>query len=719
MYDFADIKDKWESCKTEYEQQYTACTEDWRFVHGEGQWDDAATHVRKGRPTLVLNQMLPYVNQVVNDIRQSNIAIRVSPVDDGADIETAEVFSGIIRNIERQSSANVAYATAAMNAVGAGIGWIQVTTDYASPISFDQEIRIERVLDFTSVYIDPASKELDGSDAEYAFIKRILSTSEFEAKYPDADPISFDEDYTLEDEICIVEYFSREYEKDKIYLIQLIDGSVNTITQEQMDSLEEAQGTPNEVVFEIIDERDTQIPYIKHCIYSGDEEPLEESDFPSKYIPIVPVIGNEVYIDDKREFHSLIRQARDAQKMYNYLESANAEAMALQPKAPFIGPKGSFNTYARKWANANTENYMFLEYDIVHDENGQRAEPPQRSPSIQGSAALMQSAQVARSNIRFAIGMPQANMGEAAGEISGIAVRNRQIEGDNATFHISANLAASITQLGRILIDMIPRLYTRPKIARILGEDGTEKNVPINQPYIKQGGEMVPAKGVVNYDGIYELGAGNYDVVADVGASYSSKRQEAADKLINLISARPEIADVSADLLFEALDVPMGKEIAARIRANMPAEMLGDDPMAEKLKMASQAMSQLQERLTMYEAALEEKQKNTEFDKSMKMQEMQMKNEELRLDAQKTQADIQKTMAEIEKMRAETTGFRMDAVSALGNAVQGIAAQVEDMGQAMNIMFDAFEGEEPEEVEGVDVVTEAPLEAAGMSEEDV
>lgn len=703
MFDKEDILEKWEACKSVYDEQYNQCEEDWDFLHGEGQWDNLVQARRKksGRPCLVLNQLLPYANQVVNDIRQANIAIRVSPVDDSGDIDTAEVFQGIIRNIERQSSAEMAYATAAKNAIGAGIGWIRVTTEYASPMSFDQEIYIERVLDFTSVYLDPASQELDGSDAEYAFIRRDISKSEFESLYPDAEPVSFEDGSTKEDEVCIVEYFARYYEEEKIYQIQLIDGSLQVVNQEQMNVLEEAQGTETEVVFKIVDERKTQIPYIKHCVYSGHDEPLEEEDFPCQYIPIVPVIGCEVFINEKREFHSLIRQAKDAQKIYNLLESDNIEYMDLQPKTPWVGAVGSFSNSPHKWANANKENYAFLEYDIVFDENGQRVEPPQRTPPIQGSQALMQSALSARDNIRYAIGIPPANMGERGTEVSGIAIRNRQIEGDNAVYHFSANLAASITQLGRILVDMIPRIYNRPMVRRILGDDGNEQNVPINQPFIKQGGQPVPARGQVNYDGIYDLAAGKYDVVCDIGASYSSKRQEMADKLTELIAARPDIMDYAGDLIFESLDLPYAKEIAERIKSQMPATMLGDDPLAEKLKEAAMQIQEMQRQLEMYDAALQDKKKNQEFEENYKLKELQLKSEELKIDAQKAMADIQKTQAEIEKMRAETQGFNIEAVTALGNAVQGIAAQVEDMGQAMSIILDAKEAEgmETEELE--------------------
>ena len=714
--DKEEVVSRWESCKKVYDEQYEQCKEDWEFLHGVNQWEGKAreSRVKSKRPHLTLNQLLPYANQVVNDIRQANIAIRVSPVDDEADVDTAEIFQGIIRNIERQSGANMAYSSAALNAIGSGVGWIKLSTQYADPMSFNQEIVIDRVLDFTSVYLDPSSNELDGRDAEFGFIKRDYTKDEFKELYPDAQPISFEQNEVREDNVCVVEYYSKHYETFNIYLIELVDGLERIITQEEKDRLDEKnEELEFPVEYVIIDERETRIPYVKHCVYNGEDEPLEEESFPCKYIPLVPVIGAEVFIEQKREFHSLIRQAKDAQRMYNYASSASIEMLALQPKAPWIAPHGSFASFPNKWSAANIENFSFLEYDLVYDENGQRAEPPQRQISPPGSPALMQESIKARDDIRLAIGIPDANMGMAGNQVSGVALRNKQIEGDNANFHFMDNLASSITQVGRILIDMIPRLYDKAMVMRIIGDDGQEKPVPVNQPFVKKDGDIRPASKGEEIDGIYALNAGKYDVVCDVGASYSSKRQETADKLIELVRAKPELADVTADLLFEALDLPKGKEIADRLRANMDPAMLGDDPQAAKLKEAAQMVQKLQEQLEMYDVALQEKKKDAEFEKTVKVKELEQESEKIQIDAQKAMADIQKTQAEIEKMRAETTGFNMDAVAALGNAVSGLSAQVNDIGQAMEIMFDAKEAEGFEATD-VNTATSEPVESVAQ-----
>lgn len=688
-----------------YQVNYEEGLQDQEFVQGINQWDQNAKVQRDkdGRPSLVLNQMLPYCNQVINDIRQSRPAIRVTPVDDGADVETAEVISGIIRNIERQSKANDAYDTAAMNAVTAGIGWIRVCLDYANESTFDQEIKIERILNFSSAYLDPNSQRLDGSDAEYCFIFDDISRDKFEKEYPDADTDSntLGDGWCTKDTVRVVEYYYKKYESKTLYKISYQQETprgtatyTGVVLKEEMDVLDE-QG----IVYEILAERETQFCKVKQCTFSGGEI-LSETDWPSKYLPLIPVYGQEVYLDKRRQFVSLIRQGKDAQKMYNYWKSASTEFIALQPKAPWVGPLGSFRSAERDWADANRKNIAYLEYDIVHDDNGTPLPAPTRTPPIQGSPAMFQEAESAKMDIRLALGMGASNMGLQDNAISGIAIRNRQIEGDNATFHFMDNLASSISQVGCVLVDLIPKVYSEKQIVRIIGEDGVEKIVPINQPFRKSDDGYEPTTDKEN-NGMFDLSMGKYDVVCDIGPSYSSQRQETADKLMEAMTAKPELFGIIGDLFFKALDVPMAKEISERIRATIDPTVLGDDPQAAKLQAASQQIQQLQEQLQTLDAALQSKQKDQQFEQQYKLQELQLKRDELAITAQKVQAEILKMNSEAVENKADAERARADAAK----TVSELQKDISDIAEAIGILFDNIEQDRqsPKPKEGVDI----------------
>lgn len=685
-----EARDRFQTAEIFYSDLYELAKEDWAFTHGEGHWKEETLSARNkdGRPSLVLNQCLPYVHQITNDIKQARIAIRVTPIDDKADIDTAEIRAGIIRNIEKQSKAKDVYGTAASNAIGAGIGWIQVNVEYADETSFEQEIFIKRILDFTSVFLDPTSEEKDGSDAEYGFKLLTYSKDKFEELYPDASAISFEGKHTSkeEEEINLVEYYYKDREVKTLVEIY----SQGMTTQLYEDELKDL-----DFPYEKLRSREVELTKVYHCILSG-EEVLEREEFPCKFIPLIPVIGEEYFSDGKRRFRSLIHPAKDAQRMYDYWKSASVEMVALQPKTPWIAPVGSFDSFAQKWENANTENYPFLEYDVVIEpETGQPLPPPTRANPIQGSPILVQEAETARADIRYALGIPQSNMGERSTAVSGIAIRNQQIEGDNASFHFIDNLTSSIAQVGRIINNLIPYVYSDRTIARILGEEGEPENVPINTPFAKIDGQY-KTNNLTEPDGIYDMSVGKYDIEMDVGASYSSKRQEMADKMIEVAQIRPEIMDIAGDLFFASLDMPMSREISERIKSQMPPEVLGDDPQAAALQKASQQLQQMQEQLLNYEAALADKEKDKQFEQTTKMTELELEKEKLAIQMETARADIAKTYSEIEKNNAETMAQRQESL----DNISRLAERTEDIGSAVEQILEHFEREMSEQEEG-------------------
>jgi hypothetical protein len=89
-------------------------------------------------------------------------------------------------------------------------------------------------------------------------------------------------------------------------------------------------------------------------------------DWPGMYIPIVPVIGEEVRIGRKIVRRGLLRSAKDSQRMLNYFVTAHAEVVALQPKAPFIGTEKNFEKYQEEWLQANSLICLICRTRLIH-----------------------------------------------------------------------------------------------------------------------------------------------------------------------------------------------------------------------------------------------------------------------------------------------------------------------------------------------------------------
>lgn len=301
---------------------------------------------------------------------------------------------------------------------------------------------------------------------------------------------------------------------------------------------------------------------------------LETVDWAGKYIPIVPVYGEEMHVDGRRRLRSLVRDAKDPQRMFNYWRTTSTELVALAPKAPFIGRKGAFETDATKWATANVQTHAFIEYD--------GPEPPMRQPFSGVPAGALQEALNASDDMKSIMGLHDASLGARSNETSGRAIMARQREGDVSTFHYVDNLSRAIRHAGRILIDLIPRVYSTPRVLRVLGASGEARLAPVNQKFEAQAAD---AEGQVRkVERIYDLGAGKYDLTVRSGPSFTSRREEAASQMIELIRAYPPAAPMIGDLLAKNLDWPGADEIAQRLAAMLPGQLKGVAPEVEQAK---------------------------------------------------------------------------------------------------------------------------------------
>jgi hypothetical protein len=547
--------------------------DDLRFARLGEQWPEKVRREREleGRPCLTINRLPAFIRQVVNDARQNKPAIVVHPVDDSSDPETSEVFNGLIRNVEQSSDAEVAYDTALDFAVTSGVGYFRINTAYSSEDTFDQDLVIERMANPFAVYGDPDSVAADSSDWNVAFILDDMSRQAFEARWPKAEPVSWagGEDF-LEaadgggDRVTVAEYWTREVVERAI--VQLSDGE-DPGTREALDAqvVDLAAYREHKPWFDMAgmqvvgEPRTVRTHKVTQRLLSG-AEVLETVEWAGKYIPIVPVYGEELLVDGRRVLRSLVRDAKDPQRMFNYWRTTSTELVALAPKTPYVGPKGAFDTDADKWESANVKSHAYIEYDGTT--------PPQRQSFTGTPPGALQEALNAADDMKSIMGLYDASLGAKSNETSGRAIMARQREGDVSTFHYIDNLSRAIRHAGRILIDLIPKVYSVARVVRVLGPDGKAKTVPVNQPHMAEvkgeNGQMTRAHR------IFDLTKGKYDLTVKAGPSFTSQREEAANQMIELIRAFPAAAPVIGDMLARNLDWPGADEISARLQALLP-----------------------------------------------------------------------------------------------------------------------------------------------------
>ena len=570
------------------------------------QWPAQVKNERdlQGRPCLVVPRLQTFIRQVTNDQRQNRPSIKVRPVDDYADPETAEIMQGLIRHIEANSNADLAYDNATQYAVTGGFGFWRVVTDYPAN-AFEQEIYIRPIANSLSVYPDARSVALDGSDWDYCFIIEEMPREEFESKYgkdapkgwADGDNLE-EEGWVDEDTVRLAEYYYRERVKDE--LLKLDDDSVMFLSEYEKRGIDA----------EIVDRREQYRYEVKWCLLAGSAI-LDRKDWAGTFIPVVPVYGDQIIINGKRVLMSLIRLAKDAQRMLNYYRSTEAEIYALQPKTPFIAAEGQIEGYEGLWAEANAVNLSYLPYKPVTI-GGAPVPPPQRSMPMGLPQGALQMSEIAEKDMMNIIGIHEAGLGMRSNETSGAAIMARQREGDTATSHFIDNVTRAIRYTGQILVDLIPKIYDTPRVVRILGDDGSEESVEINQvTERKEEGKEI--------ERIYDLGLGQYDVVCTAGPSYTTKRQESAQAMMQIIPQAPILMQAAPDLLIKAMDWPGSEAIAERLAKTLPPELRPkkddeqDGPqipqeVQQQMQQAQQQIQQMDQVIQKMQAELDSKQ---------------------------------------------------------------------------------------------------------------
>jgi hypothetical protein len=626
------------------------------------------------RPTLTINKLPQHVRQVTNDMRQNRPGAKVIPVDDDADVQVAEIFNGMIRHIEYISDADVAYDTACENQVAYGEGYITLMTEYCEPNTFDQDIKIGRIRNSFSVYMDPLIQDPTGADAKYCFITEDLTKAEYERQYPDAAPISTLQslgvgdqsisNWLNEDTVRIASYYYIDYEKAKL---NMYPGGQTAFQNTPEDKqLRAFYGEPKRT-------RESVNPKVKYCKING-YEILEQNDWAGKWIPVIRVVGNEFEVDGRLYVSGLVRNAKDAQRMYNYWVSQEAEMLALAPKAPFIGYGGQFEGYEDKWKTANTNNWPYLEVNPdVTDGQGAVLPLPQRAQPPMASSGLLQAKAGASEDIKSTTGQYNASLGMGSNERSGRAILARQREGDVGTYHYGDNLTRAVRHVARQLVDLIPKIYDTQRIARIIGEDGETKMVKINPEQPEPVKKIVDEQGIV-IEKIYNPGVGKYDVVATTGPGYATKRQEALEAMAQLLQGNPQLWSVAGDLFVKNMDWPGAQEMSKRFAKTIDPKFLEDgdeDPALQAAQQQIQAMGQEMEQM---HSMLQNVQQ------SMEMQDMERKEFE---------AQIKAYDAETKRISAVQAGMTEEQIQDIAMGV--VAAAMESQVMMMPSVREAEE----------------------------
>jgi len=631
-----------------------------RFKHNmeftflpEAQWPDAIRKQREldGRPCLSVNRMPVFVRSIVNNYKQNTSGVKVLPADDGADKKTAEILTGIIRNIESQSNAAQIKGQALGYAVAGNKGFYRVLTDYIEG-TFEQEIKLSPIVNTLSVTYDCDDNSLDGSGWKWCFIEDLLSEEEFKDKYPDEPmedwPTDSQDGWTQDGgkKIRICEYFYREMEP--VTLCLLDDGS--TVRESDLQEGMNVQET-----------REAKQPVVRWCILGGNaSEPLERKEWAGQYIPVVPVWGDQQWIDGKRRLFSAMEFSHDAQKMLNFWRSTETEMLSLQNKAPWIGTVEQFENH--NWDDANSANKPYQTYTHVAG-----VPMPQRQGFPSPPSGILQGAANAAQDIMDTSGIQEAGLGMQSNETSGRAINARAAQGDKASFQFLDNAMHADRYCGVILVDLIPRIIDTPRVVRTLGYDGSEQMKQVNAPVVEKDsyGQEIHK--------IYDLGVGKYDVVVSSAPSFASLRAEGQQVVADMVQGNPNLMMQAGDIIMKTMDMPYAEEMSERLKKFLPEGIIEkteeEGPtmppeIQQQMEQMQMQMQQMDQMLQQQAAALESK----EAELMLKQEELRIKQfdaETKRIQAMQPATPPVQVEAQIEPELSEGDKLEIDVAKAI------------------------------------------------------
>lgn len=667
--DLQQAKGMYEDAIAATREQRLQIEEDLKFSDPSNpqQWNEAVKRAREtdpggARPCLVMDHTGQYVANVSGQVVKSPPSIHTVPVGSGADVKVSEQLDGMLRHIEYASRAQTHYGVALTSAARAGVGYLIVRPEYIDRAMGYQEPRICAEADPLRVVFDPWSVQLDGSDATFGYLLTSMSEREFERKYgAKAEKISFGADQRMMDgqterkSIVVAEQWYKEDQTRNVIIWLGLDGQETSGSEDEYWAACQAAG----VKLQFLRSYRDKIQCVKWRTMSGAailETPKNadgsEALYPADAIGIVPVYGYWGISNGRMTYCGIPRRAMNAQRAYNYHKSEELAYMGSAPKAPFMAPVRAIRGLEALWDRASIDSRAYLPYHDV-DETGQTIAAPTRPNTSVNLQNHIVGAQEALRDLEATIGMYQANLGAPSNEQSGVAIDARKEQGEASTAHFPQNLAASLAQAGRIVVQMSRKLIDTRRQQRILGIDMKPGSVTVDP------GQQ---QAVVQTDQGLSINpnVGTYDVRVVVGASYSTQRSQAQTALSEVMRNNPDMTPAIAPLWAQNLDIPHADKLAQVLTAMAPPAVQAIlNPDTTKQPKPEQLLQQVQQaQAALKEAIQHAHDAQAEADRA----EQQLREQRAELDIKARELDIKAYDAETKRLQVTSAAMTPEQI---------------------------------------------------------
>jgi hypothetical protein len=618
------------------------------WVGGDKQWrpSEIASRTANNRPYTSINRCKPAVDQVENEAASNPPGPEAYPVGNGADKDGCDVIEGLIREYEYRTDAANSRMTALRYAMAGGSGVYEMCTDYRSGRSMEQCFGLKEIEDPATVFSDPNARMRHRQDQMVGGRIRRFSKAQIEEQYPDANlkifnrglidraagwmqdafPISWKSQNATSlaewinptaDEYYVCEFYRVTIEKVKLFLysddiIRYEDEPVPPGVTIRLDSDNEP-----------ISRTDSRRRIMKHVVTALDEL-VEPAEWPGEIIPLIWLLGPEIYIKGKLYRLSLISGAIGAQRSLNYTATSMNEIVGLMTKSPFVGWEGQFDiTNAQgfnPWETSNTQVYAYMEVKPTWAINpttnvAELLSMPQRNIWEAPIARLFEALTFWGEQIKAATSIFFDPTQQSARDVqSGEAIKALQAQTNIGTSGWQKTLQSACTLEYQEARKIFRKIYDGPRVVTIVQPDSKHELAWINQNF--QPGEIDPRtkKQGKNND----IVAGEFSIRVTAGPSYKDRVDKALNKILEFIKVDPAILQapgVAAQLLRMIGEGSPEVEQMADSLTPGGGEEATPDQMRAQLAQATQANQQLKMLAQQLHQAIEAKLPQIEADK--------------------------------------------------------------------------------------------------------
>lgn len=616
------------------------------------------------RPVTEFNILEAYISRLLGEFAKHEPGIEVSPAE-GVPVsqQVLDLVEGHLRSILQTADKDSFSYEIYKDLLSGGFSVAKIWTDYASPMSFDQQIYMKRVFDPTLCGFDPMARDSHKGDGQYSFEIYPLTEEDFKRQFPNVelgnigyirDIEGFNwsyKDVQNQKIVLVADYYEKKKRKTKI--VKLANGRV--MTAKNYEKLQEywVQEKFIEQIPVIVGKpRITELETICHYKIIQDQV-LEYNETDYTYLPHVFFDGNSIFLTQGTSNNTYqmtrpyVYHAKGVQDMTNYAGQTICNSMENLIQHKFIVMKEAIpqeEDYLEALNDIQRANTIVVNAYSENDPDKPIPTPIREVQNVPLPPEVLASFQVTGPMTQAILGSFASNRGQDINNASGRAIIE-SLSADNAASEpYVVGYLAGLTQCANIIVDLMPKYILGKRTIPIVGKNG------------KRGYQSVNSEGnpYINYD------ERAIKVNVEAGVNFQVQKTQALQQIIGLMQASPEFG--------QFMNSPQGLEILVKNLTIYGADELQEaiPQWIQQQQQQQQQMMQAQQQAMMNDPRMIKAQaeaRKVEVDAQQGQMQMQLDAQAMQMEQQQKDFDNQIAIAKLanEKILADSKVLEAEA----------------------------------------------------------